>query len=491
MIPRYTRKVMREIWSDEERFKIWLDIEVAVLEGWAKKGVVPTDVPGRIKEKALISLEKVSEWEKRTGHEVVAFINALGESLGEDEKKYLHLGITSSDVMDTCFSIQLKRACGILEEDIKEVLESLRKLALMYKETPCVGRTHGIHAEPTTFGFKILSHFAEFKRNLIRLKMAEEEVSYGKISGAVGNYSTVPPDVEEYALLKLGLKPEPVATQVIPRDRYAFLFSILAVIAGSIERLATNIRLWQKTEVSEAFEPFGREQKGSSVMPHKRNPILAENLCGLVRIVRSCILPALENIALWEERDISHSSAERVIAPSATITLDFALARLKRILGGLEVKADKMTENLKLTHGLIYSSRYLTSLVESGVPREEAYELIQKASSEVAQGKYESLEEALKGMKVEAKLDLDPIFRRAFENTVKVVVMKRSDVLDPEGRAVMSALKKLGFEEVGDVRAGKVFFMKMHSDGREDEKARKMAEKLLANPVVDEFDVEW
>lgn len=379
MIERYTREVMKNLWSDETKFNIWLEVEIAVCEALNKLGVIPDDVLQKIKEKAKVDPQKISEIEKETKHDVAAFVRQVSEPLGE-EGRFIHYGLTSSDILDTAFAIQLRRAAEIIENDLLELMKVLKEKALQYKNTIAVGRTHGVHAEPITFGLKFASWYEEAKRNLERIRRAKEVISYGKISGAVGTYSNIDPEVERMVMERLNLKPEPVATQVVPRDRHAEYFSVLALIAGFIERVALEIRHLQRTEVLEAEEYFSEGQMGSSAMPHKRNPVLSENLCGLARVVRANLLAALENMALWHERDISHSSVERIIAPDTTTLIDFMLARLKEILQNLIVYPERMKQNLMLTKGLIFSQSILSELIRRGLTRREAYKIVQRNS---------------------------------------------------------------------------------------------------------------
>ncbi len=372
---------MTVIWEPENRFTIWLDIELLAAEAWAKLGRIPKDVPAKIRQKIkkapAFNVERIDEIEKTVKHDVIAFLTNVNENVGP-EGRYLHWGLTSSDVLDTCLSVQLRQASEILLGDLEGVLEVLKKRAIEYKNTPCIGRSHGIHAEPITFGLKVASWYAEMARNLDRLKKAREEISVGQISGAVGTMAHLEPEVESYVCQKLGLKPDPVSTQVISRDRYAVFFSTLGVMASSVERIATEIRHLQRTEVLEAEERFTKGQKGSSAMPHKRNPVLSENLCGLARLVRSTVVPALENIALWHERDISHSSVERLIGPEATILADFMLDRLAKLIEGLVVYPDHMKKNLEKMGKLVFSEGLMLKLIESGLTREEAYALVQR-----------------------------------------------------------------------------------------------------------------
>ena len=377
MIERYSRKKIKNIWTEENKYKIWLDIEIAAAQAMEKLKTIPKGVSAKVKKKAKINFQRIHAIEKKVHHDVIAFLTSINEKVGE-EGKFLHKGMTSSDVVDTCFNIQLVQAGKIIYEDINNVMNVLKKKSLKYKKTICIGRSHGIHAEPTTFGLKLASFYEEFKRNKQRLKSAIDEISTCAISGAVGTFANVDNKVENHVAKKLGLKSEPISTQVIPRDRHAYYFSVMGIIAGSLERVATEIRNLQKTEVQEVEEYFGKKQKGSSAMPHKKNPILSENLTGLARMVRSYVAPALENISLWHERDISHSSVERNIGPDSTITLDFALARLKNILENMNVYPKKMLKNLNITNGLIFSQRVMLELTKHNISREKAYSIVQK-----------------------------------------------------------------------------------------------------------------
>ena len=377
MIDRYSRKEIKKIWEEENKYKIWLDIEIAAAQAMEKIGTIPRGVSAKVKRKAKINVKKIHKIESKVHHDVIAFLTSITEKVGSDGK-FLHKGMTSSDVLDTCFNIQLVQSANIINKDIDLILKILKKKSFKYKKTVCIGRSHGIHAEPITFGLKLASFYEEFKRNKKRLEKAIEEISTCAISGAVGTFANVDPRVESYVAKKLKLKVEPISTQVIPRDRHAYFFSVLAIIAGSVERVATEIRNLQKTEIQEVAEFFGKKQKGSSAMPHKKNPILSENLTGLARMVRSYAVPALENISLWHERDISHSSVERNIGPDSTITLDFALNRLKNILDNMNVYPKKMIENLNLTKGLIFSQRVMLELTKHGFSREKAYSIVQK-----------------------------------------------------------------------------------------------------------------
>lgn len=385
MVPRYSRAEMTAIWSDHSKFRIWFEIEAHACDALAKLGVIPLSAAKTIWEKggqAVFDIERIHNIEAVTKHDVIAFLTHLAEIVGPDAR-FIHQGMTSSDILDTCLSVQLTRATDILLADLDQLLENLKKRALEFKYSITIGRSHGIHAEPTTFGLKLAYAYAEFMRCKDRLLAARDEIASCAISGAVGTFANIDPFVESYVAQKLGLKAEPISTQIIPRDRHAMYFSTLAVIASSIERLAVEIRHLQRTEVLEVEEYFSTGQKGSSAMPHKRNPVLTENLTGLARMVRSYAMPALENVALWHERDISHSSVERFIAPDATITLDFALIRLSNVIDKLVVYPENMEKNLNKFRGLIHSQRILLALTQKGVSREKAYSLVQRNAMKV------------------------------------------------------------------------------------------------------------
>ncbi|HEX2137804.1 MAG TPA: adenylosuccinate lyase [Microvirga sp.] len=432
MIPRYSRPEMVAIWSPETKFKIWFEIEAHATTALAKLGVVPEEAARRVWEagaKARFDVERIDAIEREVKHDVIAFLTHLAEVVGP-EARFVHQGMTSSDVLDTCFNVQLVRASDLLLRDLEELLAALQRRAFEHKLTPTIGRSHGIHAEPTTFGLKLAQAYAEFERAKLRLIEAQREISTCAISGAVGTYANIDPQVEEYVAERMGLAIEPVSTQVIPRDRHAMFFATLAVIASSVERLATEIRHLQRTEVLEAEEYFSEGQKGSSAMPHKRNPVLTENLTGLARMVRAYALPAMENVALWHERDISHSSVERMIGPDATVTLDFALARLTGVVDKLVVYPDSMRRNLDRLGGLIHSQRVMLALTQKGVSREDAYRLVQRNAMPVWRGEGDFLSllkadpevvRALPESEIEACFDLgyhfkhvDTIFRRVF-----------------------------------------------------------------------------
>ena len=376
MIDRYSRKELKSIWSEENKYKIWLDIEIAAAEAMEKYKLIPKGVSSIVKKKAKINVKRIHDIEEKVKHDVIAFLTSITEQSGI-KARYLHQGMTSSDVLDTAFNIQLKQSGEILLKDIDKILSILKRQAKKYKFTPCIGRSHGIHAEPITFGLKLASFYEEFKRNKKRLASAVFDISTCAISGAVGTFANIDPKVESYVAKKLKLYPEPISTQIIPRDRHAHYFSVLGIIAGSVERVATEIRHLQRSEVYELQEFFSKDQKGSSAMPHKKNPILSENLTGLARIVRSHTIPALENIALWHERDISHSSVERNIGPDANITLDFALSRLANILEKMIIYPKKMKQNINLTKGLIFSQEIMLELTKAGITREKSYKIVQ------------------------------------------------------------------------------------------------------------------
>src|SRR5580698_6487791 len=434
MIPRYARAAMTEIWSPETKFRIWFEIEAHAADALAELGVVPKEAAAKVWEKgrgAKFDIARIDAIEAEVKHDVIAFLTHLSEIVGP-EARFVHQGMTSSDVLDTCLNVQLARAADLLIADTDALLAALKKRALEYKLTPTIGRSHGIHAEPTTFGVKLATYYAEFTRARARLVTARAEIATCAISGAVGTFANIDPLVEDHVAAKMGLAVEPVSTQVIPRDRHAAYFAALGVVASSLERLAVEIRHLQRTEVLEAEEYFSPGQKGSSAMPHKRNPVLTENVTGLARMVRSYAIPAMENVALWHERDISHSSVERYIGPDATITLDFALARLAAVVDKLVVYPERMQRNLDATHGLIHSQRVLLALTQAGLPREESYRLVQKNAMRAWMGEGYLLDllkadpvvcKALGEAELEAMFDLgyhlkqvDTIFARVFGN---------------------------------------------------------------------------
>ncbi|MGH7901093.1 MAG: adenylosuccinate lyase [Thermodesulfobacteriota bacterium] len=432
MISRYSRPEMTKIWSDEAKYYHWLRVEIAACEAWEKLGRVPPEALKNIKVRAKIDVERITELERVVKHDMIAFLTAVSEHVGK-ESRYIHLGLTSSDILDTAFALQLRDAATTIIEDIKDVIGVLKEIALRHKHTPMIGRTHGIHAEPTTLGLVFALWYDEMTRNLERMERAKEIISVGKISGAVGTFANVPPFVEEHVCRLLELKPSRISAQIVQRDLHAEYFLTLSIIASTIEKIAVQIRHFQRTEVLELEEPFTEGQKGSSAMPHKRNPIVSENLCGLSRLIRSYALSALENIPLWHERDISHSSVERVIGPDATILIDFMLNRLKHLLESLHIYPENMEKNLWLTRGLIFSEKVLLELVGKGLTRERAYELVQRNASKSWKEKEnfknlllrdEEVRNLLSSEEIESCFDIqrdlknvDYIFERVFTET--------------------------------------------------------------------------
>ena len=428
MIERYTRKEIKKIWEDYNRYSIWLEIELAAAEAMEKLKIIPKGVVKKVKSKAKINPKRILQIEERVKHDIIAFLTSITEKAGS-EARYLHKGMTSSDVLDTCFNIQLKQSGKILLNDINNLLQSIKKQAVKHKYTLCIGRSHGIHAEPITFGLKMLTFYQEFLRNKRRLENSIEEISTCAISGAVGTFANIDPRVESYVARKLKLNIEPVSTQVIPRDRHAQFFSTLGIIASSIERFAVEIRHLQRTEVLEVEEFFGKDQKGSSAMPHKKNPILSENLTGLARLIRSSVIPAFENVALWHERDISHSAVERNIGPDATTALDFALHRLSNVVKNLNVYPKKMRENLEITNGIFFSQRVLLELTTVGFTREQAYEIVQKNALQAWKGNISFYNKIVSDPKITNKIPVNKL-KKLFDfsyHTKKIdIIFKRS-----------------------------------------------------------------
>lgn len=430
MIARYTRERMGKLWSEENKLQAWLQVELAVCEAWAELGVIPKEALKQIREKVRLDPQRVKELEKETRHDVAAFVMQLEETVGE-AGRWIHFGLTSYDVVDTALSLLLKEALGIILEDLKDLMEAVKERALEHRDTVMIGRTHGVHAEPITLGLKFALWYEELKRHKERIERAREGISVGKVSGAVGTFAHVPPQVEEYVCRKLGLKPDPISSQVIQRDRHGEVFAALALLASSIEKFALEIRHLQRTEVLEAEEPFAEGQKGSSAMPHKRNPIGSENLCGLARVVRANLMAALENIPLWHERDISHSSVERIIAPDSTTLIDFMLWRLTRIIRGLRVYPQRMRANLELSKGLIFSQALMLALVRKGLSRQKAYQLVQRNAMRAWEegrdfrdliegdeeiGRYLDVEEIEEAFSLKRHLQhVNFLFRRVFE----------------------------------------------------------------------------
>ncbi|TAL04793.1 MAG: adenylosuccinate lyase [Rhodospirillaceae bacterium] len=427
MIPRYARPAMTAIWEPENKFRIWFEIEAHACDALVKLGVVPAAAAKAVWERGKWDIARIDEIERETKHDVIAFLTNLAEHVGP-EARFVHQGMTSSDVLDTCLSVQLVQATDILIKDIEDLLAALKRRAFEHKMTVAMGRSHGIHAEPVTMGLKFAGFYAEFARNLARLKTARDEIATCAISGAVGTFANIDPSVEEYVAKKMGLKSEPISTQVIPRDRHAAYFATLGVIASSIERAATEIRHMQRTEVREAEEYFSPGQKGSSAMPHKRNPVLTENLTGLARMVRGYALPAMENVALWHERDISHSSVERFIGPDATITLDFALARLAGVIDKLVIYPDAIARNLNMMGGLVFSQRVLLALTQAGVSREDAYSLTQRNAMKVWNEGGNLLDRLKADPEVTAHLkpaQLEPLFDMGYHTKHVDTIFKR------------------------------------------------------------------
>ena len=428
MIERYSRKEIKKIWEDKNKYSIWLDIEVAAAEAMEKLNIIPKGVAKKVKSKAKINVKRILQIEDKVKHDVIAFLTSITEKVGKDAR-YLHKGMTSSDVLDTCFNLQLKQSGEILLKDINQLLISIKKQAIKHKYSLCIGRSHGIHAEPITFGFKMLTFYQEFLRNKKRLENSIQQISTCSISGAVGTFANVDPRVENYVAKKLKLQVETISTQVIPRDRHAQFFCTLGIIASSIERLATEIRHLQRTEVLEVEEYFGKKQKGSSAMPHKKNPILSENLTGLSRLIRSSVTPALENVALWHERDISHSAVERNIGPDATIALDFALARLSNVVKNLNVYPKKMSKNLNITNGIFFSQRVLLELTNEGFSREEAYKIVQKNALSAWKDNSSFLNKIISDKKITNKIPVNKL-KKLFDfsyHTKKInIIFKRS-----------------------------------------------------------------
>jgi len=429
MIPRYSRPEMARIWEPENRFRIWFEIEAHACDAQAELGVIPKEAAKAVWERGKWEIARIDEIERETKHDVIAFLTNLAEYVGP-EARFVHQGMTSSDVLDTCLAVQMKQAAELLLVDLDALLAALKRRAFEHKMTPTIGRSHGIHAEPTTFGLKLAGHYAAFDRDRQRLLAAKDEIATCAISGAIGTFANIDPKVEEHVAKKLGLKVEPVSTQIIPRDRHAMFFSVLGVIASSIENLSTEVRHLQRSEVREAEEYFSPGQKGSSAMPHKRNPVLSENLTGLARVVRAAVTPALENVTLWHERDISHSSVERVFGPDATIALDFALARLTGMIDKLIVYPEAMQANLDRYSGLVHSQRVLLALTQAGLSREDSYQAVQRNAMKVWLEGKDFLTELLADPQVSAKISkaaltecfdlgyhfkhVDTIFRRVF-----------------------------------------------------------------------------
>ena len=427
MIERYSRKELKRIWEDQNRYNIWLQIELAAAAAMEKFKIIPKGVVKKVKSKSKINVKRISKIEKKVRHDLIAFLSSITEKTGK-EGSFLHKGLTSSDILDTCFNLQLKQSGLILLSDIEKLLKSIKTQAVKHKHTLCIGRSHGIHAEPTTFGLKLLTFYEEFSRNYGRLDSAIKEISTCAISGAVGTFANVDPRIEKFVANKLKLKVEPISTQIIPRDRHAYFFSVLGIIASSVERFAVEIRHLQRTEVSEVQEFFKSKQMGSSAMPHKKNPVLSENLTGLARLIRASVIPALENVALWHERDISHSSVERNIGPDATITLDFALNRLNEIVKSMKISSKNMKRNLESTKGLFFSQRILLELTSKGLKRQTAYKIVQKCAMKSLENNSSFYNSLLKDKKIMGKIPVNTL-KKLFDfsyHTRKIdVIFKR------------------------------------------------------------------
>ncbi|MBO6482172.1 MAG: adenylosuccinate lyase [Pelagibacteraceae bacterium] len=427
MIERYSRKELKRIWEDQNRYTIWLQIELAAAAAMEKFKIIPKGVVKKIKSKSKINVKRILKIEEKVRHDLIAFLTSVTEKTGK-EGSFLHKGLTSSDVLDTCFNLQLRQSGLILLSDIEELLKSIKKQAVKHKHTLCIGRSHGIHAEPITFGLKLLTFYEEFSRNYDRLDSAIKEISTCAISGAVGTFANVDPRIEKFVANKLKLKVEPISTQIIPRDRHAYFFSVLGIIASSIERFAVEIRHLQRTEVSEVQEFFKSKQMGSSAMPHKKNPVLSENLTGLARLIRASVIPALENVALWHERDISHSSVERNIGPDTTITLDFALNRLNEIVKSMKISSKNMKRNLELTKGLFFSQRVLLELTSKGLKRQAAYKIVQKCAMKSLENNSSFYNTLLKDKKIIGKIPvntLNKLFDFSYHTRKIDVIFKR------------------------------------------------------------------
>ena len=428
MIERYSRKEIKSIWEDYNRYSIWLEIELAAAEAMEKLKIIPKGVVKKVRSKAKINPKRILQIENKVKHDIIAFLTSITERAGK-EARYLHKGMTSSDVLDTCFNLQLKQSGEILLKDINQLLQSIKKQALKHKFTLCIGRSHGIHAEPITFGLKMLTFYQEFLRNKKRLENSIKEISTCAISGAVGTFANIDPRVESYVAKKLKLNVEPISTQIIPRDRHAQFFSTLGIIASSIERFAVEIRHLQRTEVLEVEEFFSKKQKGSSAMPHKKNPILSENLTGLARLIRSSVTPALENVALWHERDISHSAVERNIGPDATIALDFALNRLSNVIKNLNIYPKNMKRNLDITNGIFFSQRVLLELTTAGFTREQSYKIVQRNAMQAWKENSSFYDKIISDSQITKKIPVNKI-KKLFDfgyHTKKInIIFKRS-----------------------------------------------------------------
>lgn len=507
MIERYTLPEMGKLWSEENKLKTWLKVEIAVCEALQELNYIDEDTLSNIKEGLLLDIDKMKEIEKTTQHDIVAFIESITENMGK-EANYIHLGMTSSDVLDTANALLMKESLEIIEQKIKILQDILKKKAYEYKDLIMVGRTHGIHAEPITLGLKFTLWYSEFKRNLERLKETYKRISVGKISGAVGTYSNLSPEIEIIVCKKLGLVPEEISTQIIQRDTYAEYIFLMALIASTVEKIATEIRNLQRTEARELEEPFSKGQKGSSAMPHKRNPVKCEQLCGLSRLVRSYVCIALENQNLWHERDISHSSAERIILPDASIVVDYMLHSLSFIIENINVYPENIKRNLNLLNGLIYSSGLLTELMKKGLKRKEAYKVVQDLAMKgweeknflEAIRKDKGIKELLKEEEIERICDpnyyvryrnyiYDKVFQEEKRNRIKVYVRLKPTVLDPQGKTIKNVLNTLSYNFIKDVRQGKLFELTIEDENYKniEGQMKNIAERILSNPLIEEY----
>lgn len=435
MIDRYTLPEIGKIWADENKYRIWLEIEILACEAQAKMGRIPPEAVREIRTRANFDVKRILEIEEEVHHDVIAFLTNVGEYVGESSR-YIHYGMTSSDILDTTLAVQMKQAGELILNKVNSLIEILKQKAIAYKDTVMIGRTHGIHAEPITFGFKLAVWYSEMLRNQERLEKAIQTISVGKISGAVGTFDHLDPFVEEYICEKLGIQPAAISTQILQRDRHAEYFSALAIIAATLEKIALEIRHLQRTEVLEAEEPFGSRQKGSSAMPHKKNPIISERICGMARLLRGNLVAALENVALWHERDISHSSVERVIAPDSTIALYYMLEKIRQLINGLVVHPEKMKTNLESTHGLVYSQAVLLNLIDKGLTREKAYEVVQRSALRVWENKSSLLDELMKDtecLKYLSGKDLERIFNLKSRLKNIDTVFKRLELIQKTG----------------------------------------------------------
>ena len=512
MIPRYTHPEMGRIWTEQRRYEAWLSVELAAADAMAEAGIIPSDAARELRAKAAFDIGRIEEIEKTTQHDVIAFTTSVAEHVGP-ASRYLHFGLTSSDVVDTALALQMVDACDLILKDLDALADAVRTRAEEHRKTPMIGRTHGVHAEPMTFGLKLALWYAELQRDITRVRRARESVAVGKISGAVGTFAHLPPTIETAVCRRLGLQAAPVSSQVIQRDRHAELLTALAITGASLEKFALEIRGLQKTEIGEVEEPFAKGQKGSSAMPHKRNPIGCEQICGLARLLRGNAMAAIENIALWHERDISHSSVERVILPDTFIALDHMLRRFTRIVAGMVVYPERMLENLGRSRGVVFSGQLLLELAAHGISREQAYQWVQRSAMRSFQraGRFQDAAARRCGRHRRAvalgnrarlrsrraapprRPDLRtclPGGRRLM--TARVFVTLKPSVFDPQGHTITEALHQMGYAGVEDVRQGKYFELALPGRNAEESRAlaAEVAHKLLANPVIESYRIE-